>query len=315
MKTTTKIFLAIFGLAFAINVVSQENQREVRQLHFTQHDHLITDKEQDRDSIAAYTRLYYFDKKENSYFVTDIYSLTNTYRAGYSTTDPSLGISGFFASRSLSFDGKDTIISVGEYKVGQPIGEWTTFYQSDNFIANKKFYDQEGKRTGNWRIWSRETGNIWNDEHYENDKLHGTSLYYFENGQLSAEELWENGELIDYKLFDEKGNRVIRENYMPMTMPAYKGGNEALLKFLQDNLVYPREMLRRSVTGTVIVRFMVESDGTLTNIRVHRGVHQLLDAEALRAVRRTQGHWSPGMFNNRKVDVSFDLPVRFTLLR
>lgn len=95
-------------------------------------------------------------------------------------------------------------------------------------------------------------------------------------------------------------------------MPEYPGGMKELLKFLQDNLKYPENAMKNNVQGRVIVQFVVEKDGTLTEFKVARSVDPDLDAEALR-VLQTMPKWKPGMQRGKIVRVKFTVPVSFKL--
>ena len=307
---TTKLFLAILGVAFAMNVFSQESEQKFKKLNFTRHNNLITDTKRDRDSIVAYVRYYYNEKDNHYFYVKDVYEDEKSYRIGYSTLEPSIGITGLFKQYFVDKNGEITV-SVGEYDANTRIGEWTDF-AGDSILVGKCFFDNEGKKTGHWQTWY-ESGQSKDDEHFVDGNPHGKCLYYFDNGQLAAEELYKNGELIDYKLFDEAGNQVIRENYEPMEMPAYKGGNEKMMNFLSQNIIYPQEALKQGIQGTVVVYFIVKPNGELTDMKVIKSVHLDLDNEALRVVKLMDGKWNAGMLHNQKVYVSFSLPVKFKL--
>lgn len=95
-------------------------------------------------------------------------------------------------------------------------------------------------------------------------------------------------------------------------MPEFPGGMKELLKFLQDNLKYPENAMKNNVQGRVIVQFVVEKDGTLTEFKVARSVDPDLDAEALR-VLQTMPKWKPGMQRGKIVRVKFTVPVSFQL--
>lgn len=95
-------------------------------------------------------------------------------------------------------------------------------------------------------------------------------------------------------------------------MPEFPGGMKELLKFLQDNLKYPENAMKNNVQGRVIVQFVVEKDGTLTEFKVARSVDLDLDAEALR-VLQTMPKWKPGMQRGKIVRVKFTVPVSFKL--
>ncbi|MDX9727542.1 MAG: TonB family protein [Bacteroidales bacterium] len=95
-------------------------------------------------------------------------------------------------------------------------------------------------------------------------------------------------------------------------MPEYPGGDIALLQFVNENTNYPAEAKTQNIQGRVIVRFAVTKDGNVTNITALKGVHPLLDAEAIRVVSLLKG-FKPGMQGGKAVNVWYMLPVTFTL--
>ena len=95
-------------------------------------------------------------------------------------------------------------------------------------------------------------------------------------------------------------------------MPEFPGGMPAMVEFLQTNLKYPKDAIKQQVGGRVMVMFVVETDGTLSNVRVARKVFPSLDSEAIRVVK-TMPKWKPGKEKGRPVRVNFTLPVVFSL--
>lgn len=95
-------------------------------------------------------------------------------------------------------------------------------------------------------------------------------------------------------------------------MPEYPGGNEELMKFLQANVKYPEEATDKGIQGRVLVQFIVKSDGTISDAKVVREAHPLLDAEALRVVT-SMPKWKPGVQNGKVVNVKYVIPVTFRL--
>lgn len=94
--------------------------------------------------------------------------------------------------------------------------------------------------------------------------------------------------------------------------PAFPGGEEALRKFLKDNIRYPQQALDASLQGTVFVTFVVEQDGSIGNARVLKGIGKGCDEEALRVVKMMPA-WKPGTQRGKPVKVQINLPVRFAL--
>lgn len=95
-------------------------------------------------------------------------------------------------------------------------------------------------------------------------------------------------------------------------MPEFPGGMPAMIEFLQTNLKYPKDAIKQQVGGRVMVMFVVETDGTLSNVRVAKKVFPSLDSEAVRVVK-TMPKWKPGKEKGRPVIVNFTLPVVFSL--
>ena len=94
--------------------------------------------------------------------------------------------------------------------------------------------------------------------------------------------------------------------------PEYPGGDKARLNFLRENIVYPKEAKEKRIQGTVYVGFVVEKDGTLSDIKVLRGIGGGCDEEAIRIVKMMP-KWKPGKQRGKEVRVSFTMPVRFKL--
>ena len=93
-------------------------------------------------------------------------------------------------------------------------------------------------------------------------------------------------------------------------MPEFPGGEEARVKFLQENLQYPKEAREAGIEGRVVVGFVVEPDGRLTNFTVVRGVIPILDEEALRVIK-LMPNWIPGKQRGKQVRVLFQVPIIF----
>ena len=95
-------------------------------------------------------------------------------------------------------------------------------------------------------------------------------------------------------------------------MPEFPGGMTECMKYLGKNVKYPAEALEKGIEGRVIVQFVVEKDGSITNAKVVRGIHPSLDAEALR-VMNSMPKWKPGKQKGQAVSVKYTMPVLFKL--
>ncbi|MGF7140361.1 TonB family protein [Roseimarinus sediminis] len=95
-------------------------------------------------------------------------------------------------------------------------------------------------------------------------------------------------------------------------MPEYPGGEKALRNFIRNEIIYPVSAARAGVQGRVYVSFVVQPDGSIDEVRVVRSVHPLLDAEAVRVVKKMTG-WKPGRQKGKPVKVKFTVPISFSL--
>lgn len=95
-------------------------------------------------------------------------------------------------------------------------------------------------------------------------------------------------------------------------MPIYPGGNGELLKFLTQNIKYPPEAVAKKLEGRVIVVFIVNEDGSVSDVDIARSVDPLLDAEAMRVVN-SMPIWTPGKQKGINVAVKYTVPVTFNL--
>lgn len=95
-------------------------------------------------------------------------------------------------------------------------------------------------------------------------------------------------------------------------LPSFNGGMAAFAKFLQKNLRYPPVARDAGIQGRVFCQFVVEKDGSLTDIKVVRGIGGGCDEEAVRVLKASP-KWNPGVQNGRNVRVSYTIPIFFQL--
>ncbi len=95
-------------------------------------------------------------------------------------------------------------------------------------------------------------------------------------------------------------------------MPEFPGGSNALMNFIANNIKYPEQARRDTIQGRVFVNFVIEKDGSVSNVKVLRGIGGGCDEEAKRVVA-LMPNWTPGYQEGKAVRVSFNLPIRFML--
>ncbi|MDR2563506.1 MAG: energy transducer TonB [Prevotellaceae bacterium] len=121
---------------------------------------------------------------------------------------------------------------------------------------------------------------------------------YVDRKETAREEVVED-EVIPFAIVEEK--------------PKFQGGDaNSFTKWVNSKIVYPLSAQENNIQGTVYLSFDVGVDGSLSNIKVIRGVDPLLDQEALRVVKMSP-KWTPGRQQNKAVKVSYQFPVKFQL--
>lgn len=122
-------------------------------------------------------------------------------------------------------------------------------------------------------------------------------------------------EIMDY--VEEVQEEVVEEEAIPFQIveetPKFNGGDaNEFSKWVAKNLVYPEIAKENGVSGRVMLEFTVNTDGSVSNVRVLRGIDSSLDAEAVRVVASSP-KWTPGRQRDRAVKVKYTFPVIFQL--
>ena len=119
---------------------------------------------------------------------------------------------------------------------------------------------------------------------------------------------------VNEKVVDEVPPKVEETKVFDVVeqMPSFKGGDAALMEYLNKNIKYPVIAEENGIQGRVVTTFVVERDGTINDVKVIKSVDPSLDKEAVRVVR-SMPKWNPGKQNGSAVRVKFTLPVTFRL--
>jgi protein TonB len=95
-------------------------------------------------------------------------------------------------------------------------------------------------------------------------------------------------------------------------MPKFPGGDVKLMEFNAKNTKYPAEAVERDLKGKILVTFIVEKDGSISNVKAVDGGEKVLSDEAVRVVK-TMPRWTPGKLQGEVVRCRFTIPVIFNL--
>jgi TonB family protein len=122
----------------------------------------------------------------------------------------------------------------------------------------------------------------------------------------SCQETAKDEALIEATAADETIYTVVDQH------PQFPGGEEARIRFMQENLRYPKPARDAGEQGTVFVTFVIRHDGSIEDVKVLRGVSESLDAEAVRVIEKMPA-WTPGYKDGQAVNVQFNIPIRYVL--
>jgi len=145
---------------------------------------------------------------------------------------------------------------------------------------------------------------------YSNDKLQGELKTYYENGQLKRKDIFENDEFISGNCYTKNGADT---THFPYSIePHFPGGEYEMYKFISAKIQYPQMSLEMGNSGTVHVQFVVESDGSISNVTILRGVDEMIDREAMRVVK-IMPDWVPGCVDGAVCRARFMIPITFKI--
>lgn len=147
----------------------------------------------------------------------------------------------------------------------------------------------------------------------ENQEVRGILLQLTRNGSENTSDKDSSAVILCYApAFTENEAKTNDTLMFVEQMPQFKGGEEALIKFISQNFKYPDEAIKQDISGRVIIQFVVTKEGKIVNQKILRSAGPILDQEAIRVVK-AMPPWSPGKQNGQNVNVYFTLPIVFKL--
>lgn len=96
-------------------------------------------------------------------------------------------------------------------------------------------------------------------------------------------------------------------------LPEFRGGEEALLRFIYTNIKYPYLARENNISGLVVVSFVIMEDGSVQGLEVKKAIGGGCDEEAMRVMELTNGKWTPGSQDGVPVRVAYNMPIRFMI--
>lgn len=136
----------------------------------------------------------------------------------------------------------------------------------------------------------------------------GEFISYYENGNKKSQVNFQRGEVIMAKYWNESGQETAApEGPRLDKQPEFPGGMNQVYKYISENFRYPPGLIPRP-KGKILIKFVIDKDGSTTDVFAAELVHPLLDAEAIRLVKNMP-KWEPGSINGKAVKVYYTLPI------
>lgn len=230
---------------------------------------------------AKYYRLV--EKVSNLYLVKDYF--LNTHQ---------LQMVGSFSDEKLT-------ISNGDF----------TYYEQDStsYFLSREVTFIKGKINGLDKFYY-ETGELYYTYAYNFGYLDGDFLGYYKNGQIKRKETFVYDKQKSKACYSPAGKKV---KYYPFEVAAeFKGGIEALRKFIAANIEYPEYATEHKIEGKVHVMFVIDEQGFVSDVNILQSAHELFDKEAIRVIY-SMPQWKPAEFDGEKVKSYYTLPINFKL--
>lgn len=208
-------------------------------------------------------------------------------------------------------------LSEVHYLAGNFVDDFTIWFDNGNLHTKGQYHKIE---TGADTVAQAEevSDDYWNPEEAadiipseEHVVKVGRWEYYHSNGRLSeVQEYDDGGNLYHTEYYNVDGNS--EDIQATKDHPAqYSGGEAALMKFLGENIKYPKEDRDAGRSGEVLISFMIDRNGLVDDVRIERSVSPTMDAECIRLLS-LMPKWMPAQNHNRIEEVRHFLPIRFT---
>lgn len=190
---------------------------------------------------------------------------------------------------------------------GDRNGRSTTFFNSGKLRSECVYVNDKAEGLSKSYY---EDGKVKSEINYLKGKREGTFKTYWNNGQIKRHDFYEKDKFVSGKTFDDSGKEVTYYAYE--IMPEFVGGMSELAKFIQKEVKYPSQSRKDGVEGRVLVKFVVDTDGSVTDVSIVNSVNKELDEEALRVVGQMP-KWKPGSMDGEPARIYYHLPVRFKI--
>ncbi|MEI6347773.1 MAG: TonB family protein [Bacteroidota bacterium] len=213
------------------------------------------------------------------------------------------------------YDNKALRIEIGEFStLSPPIknGQFMIYYETGAIKSRCNFVNNNIQGEG---IEYHKNGTPQEISNFELNLKHGISTEFMDDSTLVVTRTYDKGKLIKEKFpfreIQEKG-KFDSDIYVDtnVILPHFPNGENSMTSFIDKNLIYPIEAKKNGIAGEVITQFVVEIDGTLSNIKVIKSIHPLLDKEAIRIIK-LMPKWVPAKKRGKPIRLKYKWHAKF----
>lgn len=293
--------------------------------------------EKTKKSLAAG---YYTIKKgkTNNLYLKEVYLFD--YQSPYESSNYQTKKCLIKEGEAVSFNKNGSIKEQGNYSNNQKTGEWVYFDTQGNkqsivnYVNNIKhglYFDYKNNQitSGTYKnslkdqLWSvaSTAGRSIEAVSYKDGKKHGKATYYHNNGKVKEVQTYQAGVLVNTRRFDLNGKELIEEEVPDEDFPVFSiveqepefpGGSSKMMRYIGHKVQYPQIAIENKIEGRVYIRFIVEKDGSISNVEAIKSPHESLEKEAIRVVSNMP-KWIPAKQRGKNVRAQFTLPINFRL--
>ena len=230
---------------------------------------------------------------EDRYVKNDKLQMTGTYTASDEKTKD-----GAFTYFSDKGNKESECIYVNNLKEGLATEYFEKGSKSDE---GNYLYDQ---KTGEWKSYYEE-GELWSVAHFEKGNCIDLKSFY-KSGKLKRTETYHKAKAKG-KCYDEQSNEIEFTQFITPPKPKF-----SIHEYLGYNIVYPNYARMHDIEGRVVVRFVINENGSVSDVKAIKHIGGACDEEAIRVITNMPG-WEAGIKDDKKVKVFFTQPISFKL--
>lgn len=209
-----------------------------------------------------------------------------------------------------TFNNDGTLISYSEYASLHEFKLHGVNKRYNDKGALTSIYNYEfGELNGEFMHY-HENGNLKIKGSYFRNELIDSLNSFYESGKYRRKDLYLNGALIGGNCYTESQEDTI--HFAFDTESTFEGGIQAMQRWIQENIIYPQDAIDLNEQGKVYISFIIEKDGSVSTVRIERGVSISIDQEAKRLIS-AMPNWKPGEFDGYKTRTKMRLPLNFNL--